>query len=270
MKKFFLGAVSLAAAITLNATTFATVDGKEITEIELAPLLNGVPTDSLNQLPADAKKGLIDRAIELQLLMSEARKNVKEDDPEFKKLLDIQKNAIALRVYENREFQKVKVTDDEISKFYNENKDKFVEPAQIKASHILVKDEATANEIIKELSALKGDELTKKFAEIAKNRSIEPIASQSGGNLGWFAKEQMVAPFGDEAEKMKKGEISKAPVKTEYGYHVILKEDSKDQRELKLDEVKGYIENFVKQDKFKVQVDEKAKALREKAKVEYK
>ena len=74
MNKILFGAAALMTAMALNATTFATVDGRDITELELAPLLNGVPTDSLNKLPAETKKHLIDRAIELQLLMDEAQK----------------------------------------------------------------------------------------------------------------------------------------------------------------------------------------------------
>ena len=270
MNKILFGAAALMTAMALNATTFATVDGKDITELELAPLLNGVPTDSLNKLPAETKKHLIDRAIELQLLMDEAQKSGVEKDELFAKQLELAKKAIALRVYQEKQFQKIKVDAKEISDFYAQNKDKFVEPAQMKAKHILVKDENEAKEIIKELSNLKGADLDKKFTEIAKTKSIEPIASQSGGELGWFAAEQMVKPFSDAASVLKKGEITKTPVKTQFGFHVILKEDAKDKKQLTQDDVKQFIEENIKQEKFQQHIKDEGKMLREKAKVEYK
>lgn len=270
MNKILFGAAALMTAMTLSATTFATVDGKNITELELAPLLNGVPTDSLNKLPAETKKHLIDRAIELQLLMDEAQKSGVEKDELFTKQLELAKKAIALRVYQEKQFQKIKVDAKEISDFYAQNKDKFVEPAQMKAKHILVKDENEAKEIIKELSNLKGADLDKKFTEIAKTKSIEPIASQSGGELGWFAAEQMVKPFSDAVSVLKKGEITKTPVKTQFGFHVILKEDAKDKKQLTQDDVKQFIEENIKQEKFQQHIKDEGKMLREKAKIEYK
>ena len=193
-----------------------------------------------------------------------------EKDELFTKQLELAKRAIALRVYQEKQFQKIKVDAKEISDFYAQNKDKFVEPAQMKAKHILVKDENEAKEIIKELSNLKGADLDKKFTEIAKTKSIEPIASQSGGELGWFAAEQMVKPFSDAVSALKKGEITKTPVKTQFGFHVILKEDAKDKKQLTQDDVKQFIEENIKQEKFQQHIKDEGKMLREKAKIEYK
>lgn len=249
---------------------FAVVNGINITEFDVAPLLNGIPVDSFAKMPEDTKKHLLNRAIELRLLTEEAKKSDVATDPDYQKALEKAKDQIALNIYEKREFNKITVSDKEIGDFYTANKDKFFEPAQMKASHILVKDEASAKAIIKELSALKGDALAKKFVETAKTKSIEPIASQSGGELGWFAEEQMVEPFAKATKNLKKGELSKTPVKTQYGYHVILKEDSKDKRQLSQDEVKGYIEANLKNEKFQQQVSKRAEELRTKAAVEYK
>ena len=164
----------------------------------------------------------------------------------------------------------VGLSDKEIEDFYDRNKDKFIEPAAIAASHILVEKEDDAKKIIADLSNLKGDELKKKFAEIAKEKSIDPSGKQNGGDLGYFIKEQMVPEFGEAADKLKKGELTKTPVKTKFGYHIILKNDAKDKKQLDLAEVKDHIKNIVKQEKFQADFEKKIKDLKSKAKIEYK
>ena len=80
----------------------------------------------------------------------------------------------------------------------------------------------------------------------------------------------MVKPFADAASALKKGEITKTPVKTQFGFHVILKEDAKDKKQLTQDDVKQFIEENIKQEKFQQHIKDEGKMLREKAKIEYK
>lgn len=270
MNKILLGAFSLAVAVSLNAAVYATVNGKNITEAELAPLLAGMPGINIEQLPAEQKRQLVDKGIELQLLIDKAKKEGIMNDPLYKRELEVAKDALALRVWQSKQFQNVKVTDKEISDFYNKNKTKFVQPEQIQARHILVKTEKEAKDIISDLKNLKDTELNKKFTEVAKSKSIEPGAKETGGELGWFNAGQMVKPFSDAAFALKKGEISVTPVKTQFGYHVIYKQNQEASRQVPLDETKPYIEGILKQDKFKIQVQKEAEDLRKKAKVVYK
>lgn len=102
----------------------------------------------------------------------------------------------------------VKVTDEEVKEYYDSLKGK------IKASHILVADEKTAKEIADKLKS------GEKFEDLAKQYSTDPGSAQNGGDLGWFAKGSMVKEFEDTAFKLKEGEVS-APVKSDYGYHII-------------------------------------------------
>ncbi|MSN97117.1 peptidylprolyl isomerase [Campylobacter sp. FMV-PI01] len=270
MKKILFGALSLAVAMSLNAKVFATVDGIEITDVDIAPMFAGVSGVDLNNLPPEIQKQAVDRAIDIRILINAAKKSGIEKSDLYKKQLEIVKDEIALRAWQARELNNTKVSPKETSEYYEKNKDKFIEPAAMNASHILVKDEKTAKDIISTLGKLKGEELSKKFSEIAIQKSIEPIAKQTGGNLGWFAKGQMVKEFGDAAEKLKNGEFTKTPVKTQFGYHIILKNDSRNQKQLSLEEVKPYIENVVKQIKFQENFEKKFKDLKAKAKVEYK
>ena len=108
----------------------------------------------------------------------------------------------------------IKITDEEISAYFEENKDSFAQAEQVEASHILVKDKATAEEVLKKLND-GGD-----FAKLAKEYSTDTSNAENGGSLGYFGKGQMVAEFEDVAFKLKVNEISD-PVKTEYGYHII-------------------------------------------------
>ena len=270
MKKVLFTALSLAVAMSLNAKVFATVDGKDITDVDLAPMLAGMPGVNFETLPAEIQNQVIDRAIDLRVLINEAKKSGIEKDELYKKQLEIVKDDIALRAWQAKELNNTKVSDKEIEDFYNKNKDKFIEPAAIAASHILVEKEDDAKKIIADLSKLKGDELKKKFSEIAKEKSIDPSGKQNGGDLGYFVKEQMVPEFGEAANKLKKGELTKTPVKTQFGYHVILKNDAKDKKQLGLAEVKDYIKSIVKQEKFQADFEKKVKDLKSKAKIEYK
>ncbi|VYS76833.1 peptidylprolyl isomerase [Campylobacter ureolyticus] len=270
MKKVLFTALSLAVAMSLNAKVFATVDGKDITDVDLAPMLAGMPGVNFEALPAEIQNQVIDRAIDLRVLINEAKKSGIEKDELYKKQLEIVKDDIALRAWQAKELNNTKVSDKEIEDFYNKNKDKFIEPAAIAASHILVEKEDDAKKIIADLSKLKGDELKKKFAEIAKEKSIDPSGKQNGGDLGYFVKEQMVPEFGEAANKLKKGELTKTPVKTQFGYHVILKNDAKDKKQLGLAEVKDYVKSIVRQEKFQADFEKKVKDLKSKAKIEYK
>ncbi len=103
------------------------------------------------------------------------------------------------------------VTDEEIKKYYEDNKEQF---AKRDASHILVEDEKTANEIKEKLD--NGED----FADLAKEYSKDTANAANGGNLGTFSRGQMVKEFEDAAFKLKEGEISE-PIKTQFGYHII-------------------------------------------------
>lgn len=123
--------------------------------------------------------------------------------------------------------QNNKVTDDEIKKYYEENKEEF---AKVDASHILVEDEKTANEIKAKLD--NGED----FAKLAKEYSKDTASAKNGGELGAFAKGQMVKEFEDAAFSMKEGEISN-PVKSQFGYHIIKLNSKKDSYEDSKEEI---------------------------------
>jgi peptidyl-prolyl cis-trans isomerase C len=149
------------------------------------------------------------------------------------------------------------VTDAEIKAEYD-SKVAGENGIEYKARHILVKTEAEANKIIAELD--KGAD----FAKLANKNSLDAKESQNGGDLGWFVAGQMVAPFSEAVAKLEKGKYTKTPVQTQFGYHVILREDSRTQTPPPLASVKEQLMPYLQRKKVQAMVE----GLRKQAKVE--
>lgn len=128
----------------------------------------------------------------------------------------------------------IKITDEELKTYFDENKDSLGEAEQVKASHILVEDEATAKEIKQKLAD--GAD----FAELAKEYSTDEGSKENGGELGFFPRGTMVTEFEDVAFSLPINEISE-PVKSDYGYHIIKVEEKKEAKEANFDDSKASI-----------------------------
>lgn len=259
MKKTIFVALSLATAISLNAAVLASVNGKEITDDTLKAALG---TNDLSQIPAEAKKGLVEELVQRELLTQEAKKSGIQNTEEYKKIIANTADNIAVNLWMTNQIKSIKVSDKEINDFYNANK------KSIKARHILVADEKEANEIIASLSKLKGQQLNAKFSELAKAKSTDTGSAASGGDLGWFPVSVMVKPFSDAAFALKKGEITKAPVKTEFGYHIIIKDDEKELPPL--NKIKAEVESNIRAGKHREIMGQKIQELKNSSKVIYK
>ncbi len=137
---------------------------------------------------------------------------------------------------------RIEITDEELQTYFDENKDTFATAEQVQASHILVADEATANEVKSKLDA--GED----FSELAKEYSTDTTTAESGGDLGYFSSGDMVAEFEEVAFALGVNEIS-APVKTEYGYHIIKVVDHQEAKEANFEESKEEITDTLMNDK---------------------
>lgn len=271
MKKVSLVAAALLVGATLNAATVATFNGKNVSDTEIneffAPMLRG---QDFKNLPDQQQKGLINEYIVQKLLIEDAKKQNLEKDALYKQELDRAKEGILLKVYQEKLFDTIKIDPSKVQAFYDQNKNEFVRPARVQARHILVKTEKEAKDIIASLAKLGGKALEDKFSEIAKEKSLDQSSAAQGGEVGWFEQNTVVKPFADAAFSLKNGEVTKTPVRTDFGYHVILRENYQPREQLKFDEVKKNIESRLKLEELQRMLAEKSKALFQSAKVEYK
>ncbi|NMB26514.1 MAG: foldase [Tissierellia bacterium] len=137
----------------------------------------------------------------------------------------------------------ISITEEEQKKYFEENKETFNQPEEVKARHILVETEETALEIEKKLAA--GED----FEKLAKEYSTDTGNSKNGGDLGFFGKGAMVPEFEEAAFSLEVGKIS-SPVKTKFGYHIIKVEDKKEAKEANYEDSKEDIKDMIYQEKF--------------------
>ncbi|MEK1924580.1 MAG: peptidylprolyl isomerase, partial [Rhizobium giardinii] len=135
------------------------------------------------------------------------------------------------------------ITDDEVKARYDKEVAALPKQEEVHARHILVKTEDEAKAIIKDLDA------GKDFATLAKEKSTDPNKAD-GGDLGYFTKDRMVPEFSEAAFKLEKGKYTEAPVKTQFGFHVILLEDKRKQAPPPLAQVEQQVKQLVMRDKY--------------------
>ncbi len=271
MKITKIVATLLLTSTLVSATTLITVNGTQITQQDVDTALMNATQGRFNQVPAEKqaqfRKQVLEQLIAKELVFADAKKtgvlNRKDFKDEFVKVQNRVKKELAIQVWQKQELDKVKVSNKDLKKYYDTNKEEFNEKETVHARHILVKEEAEANAIAKQLKSLKGAALKAKFIELAKTKSTGP-SGPKGGDLGYFAQGQMVPEFNDKVFTMKVGTLSE-PVKTQFGYHIIFLEDKKAKKTLAFTEVKSFIEQRLKMEKFKVVMQEKMAELKNKA-----
>ncbi|WP_372999588.1 peptidyl-prolyl cis-trans isomerase [Sulfurimonas sp.] len=271
MKMTKIVATLLLTSTLVSATTLITVNGTQITQQDVDTALMNATQGRFNQVPADKqaefRKQVLEQLIAKELVFGDAKNTgvlkTKEFKDEFVKVQDRVKKELAIQVWQKQQLDKVKVSNKELKNYYDKNKEEFNEKETVHARHILVKTEAEAKNIVKNLKSSKGEALKGKFIEEAKAKSTGP-SGPKGGDLGYFAQGQMVPEFNDKVFSMKVGTLSE-PVKTQFGYHVIYLEDKKAKKTLAFTEVKSFIEQRLKMEKFKVVMQDKMLELKNKA-----
>ena len=274
MKLFFLkslvlfGAFHLLIAISSsNAETtlkplekmetkiVATVDGKPIFLSEIIGMAQRLPEQYRKMSLEAVYPSLLTRAIDSKLVTLEGRRAGFSKDPDVKKrLLDVEDQIIS-EIFLTKTIGS-QVTEEALQKIYSETKSEMASGDQIKARHILLNSEEKAMEIIKKLQA--GGE----FAKLASEYSTGPSAA-SGGDLGWFGEGQMVPEFSKAAFALNPGDIVTKPVKTQFGWHIILVEDRKVSAPPSFDEAKEQLASTMSQKLLKELIE----TLRTKAKI---
>ena len=267
----FLSAILLTGVIA-TANTLVTVNGTPITQQEVDAELMNATQGRFNQVPAEKqaqfRQQVLQQLIGKELVYGDAKKTgiLKSNDykVEYKKLEARMKKELAVQVWQKKQLDGIKISEKELKEYYDKNLGEFNEKESVHARHILVKTEAEAKSIINELKSLSGAKLKSQFEALAKAKSTGP-SGPKGGDLGYFAQGQMVPAFNDKVFSMKEGTITLSPVKTQFGFHVIYLEDKKTAATRAFSEVKSFIEQRLKMEKFKSVMKTKMDALQKKA-----
>ncbi|WP_243371966.1 peptidylprolyl isomerase [Geotalea sp. SG265] len=204
---------------------------------------------------------------------AEFDKALKSVDMSEKDLKDFTRKDLVITTFIERDIvSKIKVTEADAKKFYDDNADKFKQEESVRASHILIGADAKAGDEDKKKAREKAEGILKKikagedFATLAKAESTCP-SSKQGGDLGTFAKGQMVAPFEKAAFALKPGEVSDV-VETQFGYHIIKLAEKKEAGMVKFDDVKSKIIDYLKSQKIQKDVSDYLAELKKTAKTE--
>ena len=247
MKTKYIAAAVLALTLfnPLNASAegkngvAAVVNGEKLTVAEIKKIYDNTPQINTQEKWDVFYPKALNAWVDSKLVQQAANKSDVKNSKEFKEQVELFSNDLASRLYLKQEVEK-KITDNDLKNLYNQYKTNFVSEKEMRARHILVDNEATANDIIKKVK--KGE----KFDTLAQKHSKEKRA-----DLGWFTKNMMVPEFGNAAFSMKKGELSQKPVKTQFGYHVIYVDDLRDSKPLSYEQAEPQLKGVLAQEAIK-------------------
>ena len=253
------------APVRGGGEVIATYDNKQFTTDDFKRELERLPPRSRMQLTAPERRHqFVENYVMNELLADEGTKRGYDRDPEIASQVDqLRRRLIVQRVMKDYQ-EPPPLTDEEIRSYYDQNKRMF-SGGQVRASHILVKDEDLAKKLREEL---RQDPSPSKFQELAKANSIDTATAARGGDLGFFGQGRMVAEFERAAFALQNpGDISEV-VKTPFGYHIIMITDRKEGEDKPFDEVKDRIRIALLNTRRQEQVNKKFEDLRKKAAME--
>jgi peptidyl-prolyl cis-trans isomerase C len=250
MKTRSLWTIALASAL-FTAPVFAETQG-QAPEDKVLLTVNGyeVTTDvllayrSLRQRPAprdpeQAYRTLLNELATILMISQDAEARGVDKKPEHAAMLDVGRRMALSEAAVQDVLISFEVSDEAIQTAYDEKYKDM--PKEYKARHILVKEEDKAKELIAELDG--GAD----FAELATEHSADPGSAARGGDLGWFTPERMVKPFSEAVVAQEPGVYSKEPIKSQFGYHILVVEETRDQEPPKLEDVREELGGALRQ-----------------------
>ncbi|PKO33158.1 MAG: peptidylprolyl isomerase [Betaproteobacteria bacterium HGW-Betaproteobacteria-7] len=247
------GAIISAPALAQNKA-YATVNGQPIPQSVYDAFISEQKAQGAQDGP-ELQNAVREELIRRELLAQEAKKRGLDKKGTVPGQVELAKQAVLIRAYLTEHVRANPITEERLKAEYEGIKAN-VGSTEYKARHVLVEKEDDAKAIIAKLE--KGE----KFSELAK-QSKDPGSRDNGGELGWNPPAAYVKPFGEALVKLKKGEYTKAPVKTDFGYHVIQLDDSRPTSPPPYDQVKQQLQQRAGQQ----QIEQLVKDLRAKAKI---
>ncbi|MEO8129279.1 MAG: peptidylprolyl isomerase [Bryobacteraceae bacterium] len=235
----------------------ATVNGTPISQRTIDMMAKDAAGSGHPDTP-ESRKAIIDQLALQMVVAEEAVKKGLDKTPEVREQIDAIRQSVLANAYVEDFIKRNPVSDEMLKAEYDRIK-AGVTGTEFKARHILVEKEAEAKAIIAQLKRNPAA-----FEKLAKEKSRDPGSKPNGGELGWFDPKRMVPEFGAALAKLEKGKITEEPVKTQFGYHVILLEDSRPIEPPPLDAVKPQLQKQIQQQSVMKDID----ALKAKAKIE--
>jgi peptidyl-prolyl cis-trans isomerase C len=247
-----------ALALTAQAQNIATVNGKPVPKSRVDVLLKQAARSGQPVSP-EMQQQAKDQVVLREIFVQEAEKKGVPATADYKEQMELARQSIMIRELFEEYKKKNPVTDEEAKAEY----DKFKATAtgtEYRARHILVEKEDEAKALI---AQIKGGA---DFAELAKKSSKDPGSGANGGDLDFAKPDSYVAEFSQAMVKLKKGEMTDTPVKSQFGYHIIRLDDTREAAFPPFDDVKAQIKQRIEQGKMQKYQEE----LRTKAKTDYK
>lgn len=236
----------------------ATVNGKPISAEAFALWTQTQVQKKPEELTPDQRKQALDALVNLYVTGQEAEKQGVAKEGETAARLELERYNVLANALFQEKAKSISPTDQDLKAEYDKQV-AAMPKTEYKARHILVAEEEAAKNAIAQIQ--KGA----KFEDVAKKLSTDGSKDQ-GGDLGWFAPAQMVKPFSDAVEKLQKGQMTEAPVKTDFGWHVIRLDDTRPVEPPPFDAVKDRLGPMVQQRQLREYID----GLRTAAKIELK
>lgn len=259
MTMFFLGQTA-----AKESDVVAKIGEKKITVADFERILGYVDTDrqKLFEQNPQLKETLLKQIVQSTVISDLARKNGFDNKADVKEQLKIVTDNFLANEYLKREIaNKITVSESEMKLYYEGHKDEFKIPEMVKASHILIRLDASSSEDDRKKAREKAEDILKKiksgedFAKLASEMSEDPGSRTKGGDLGFFPRGRMIKPFEEIAFSMKPGEISDV-IETQFGYHIIRVEEKKEESVETFDAAKERINQKLSQDQIKTKVAE--------------
>lgn len=219
----------------------AVVAGNEITQEDLEDIINKYPEDRRMYLNTErGRKELLEQTIAFELFNKFGNEIGLDNTDEYKNTLNSLAKELLTQMSVQKILSDVTVTEEEVKKFYEDNKEQFMDKETVSAKHILVESEEAAKKIKEEI-----DNGSISFEDAAAKYSSCP-SKEEGGNLGEFGRGMMVPEFENMAFSSEVGKVTD-PVQTQFGYHLILVEKKNEPKEKSFDEVKDMVANQLMQ-----------------------
>lgn len=239
----------------------AKVNEKEITQDDVMKFLNDIgPQVAMQFQSPEGVQKVIEELVNQELLLLEAKEDNLEEEEEFKALLEANKDILLKNYALNRLIQDVDANEEELKKYFEDNKSQFKKDKSAKAAHILINTEEEAKDILEKINN------GTSFGDAAREYSTCP-SKDRGGDLGEFSPGQMVPEFEEVVFTMDVGSIS-GPVKSQFGYHIIKLDSRLEAEEKSFDDVKNEVYTQVLRVKQQNKYITKINELKEKNKVE--